>query len=177
MDTFVQEAMRESAMLHFEEVLEGFLEPSVGSNPHQSASRVFQKTVVFIGTFGMRDFAWLIPHPSWSWSRFDVMCKDLDQGLHALNLLFFGNIDFTFVSLPFVASREGKNSSIGGDQNRQQSTMTRRWKIEKCENEKCVFSGRISEKSSPPLEGRAAGSRHFGCQISTTSNTWLRSKC
>ena len=49
----VKEAMRESAMSHFEEVLEGLLEPSVGSNSHQSESRFFQKTVIFIGTFGM----------------------------------------------------------------------------------------------------------------------------
>ena len=61
---FVKEAMRESAMWHFEEVLEGLLEPSVGSNSHQSESRFFQKTVCFIGTFGMWDFAWLTPHPS-----------------------------------------------------------------------------------------------------------------
>ena len=42
------------------------------------------------------------------------MCKDLDQGLQALNLLFFGIIDFILVLYPFLASREGKNVSIGG---------------------------------------------------------------
>ena len=46
---------------------------------------LFKRNACVIGTFGMWDFAWLIPHPSWSWLRFDAMCKDLDQGLHALN--------------------------------------------------------------------------------------------
>ena len=69
-------------MSHFEEVLEGLLEPSVGSNSHQSESLFFQKTVIFIGTFGMWDFALLTPHPSWPCLRFDAMCKDLDQRLH-----------------------------------------------------------------------------------------------
>ena len=88
MSIFVTEAMRESAMWHFEEVLEGLLEPSVGSNSHQSASRFFQKTVSFIETFCMWDFARLTPHHSWYWLRVDAMCKDLDRRLHTLNLLF-----------------------------------------------------------------------------------------
>ena len=156
--------MWESAMWHFEEVLEGLLEPSVGSNSHQSASRLFQNAVCFIGTFGMWDFAWLTPYHSWSWLRFDAMCKDLDQGLHALNSLFFGTSDLSLVFPACLASREGKKRSIGGGKNQQQSTMTWIWKHENCESEKVPNFPRNFEKSSPPLEGEGAGSRRFGYQ-------------
>ena len=139
-------------MWHFAKVLGGLLEPSVGSNSHQSGSRVLQKTVCFIGTFGMWDFACLTPYPSWSWLRFDAMGKYLDQGLHVLNLLFFGIIDFILVLYAFLASREGKKSPIGGHRNRQQSTMTWRWKTEKCEIKQCLSFPRNSENSSSSLE-------------------------
>ena len=66
MTLIVKEAMRESTMWHFEEILEGLVEPSVGSNSHKSEGHFFQKTCSFTDTFGMWDFAWFTPHPLWS---------------------------------------------------------------------------------------------------------------
>ena len=124
----------------------------------------WKKSVSFINTFGMWDFAWFTPHPPWSWLRFDAMCKDLYRWLHVLNLLFFGTIDFTLVFPSFLASREGKKVSIGGGQNQQQSTMTWIWKNENCEIEKCLSFPRNFENSSLPLRGEGVGSRRFGYQ-------------
>ena len=50
MSIFVKEAMRESAMWHFEEVLEGLLEPSEGSFPAVRES-LFSKNGLFYRYF------------------------------------------------------------------------------------------------------------------------------
>ena len=113
---------------------------------------LFQKNGCFIGTFGMWDFACLTPYPSWSWLRFDVMCKGLDQVLHAVNLLFFETINFSLLFPALLASREGKKRSIGGGRNQQQSTMTWRWKIEKSKLNSAYFFPAILKFPVFPLK-------------------------